>query len=133
MKEGKSKLLCTFTNRSNLYKTIKKIENECNLVNDKVYVLEDVDNQNELLITYNVYEFDGSLPQTVFVHRKKETNTVYSLNAMNEIIKEMNNGKLDESFEVPWEEYKNSFLILRGEEKELHKINTQLFSVMNIN
>lgn len=129
MKE-KTKLLCTFTNRNNLYRTIKMIENKCELTNDRVYVLENVDNNNELLITYNVYDFEENLPHTVYVHRKKETNTLYSLNAMNEVIKEMNGGVLDKSIMVPWEKYENSFLILR--DQELHQINTQLFSAMNI-
>lgn len=125
-------LLCTFTNKNNLYRTIKMIENECELVNNKVYIFENVDNKNELLITYNIYiyYFEKNLPYTVYIHRKKETNTLYSLNAMNEVIKKINGGILDKSITVPWEQYKNSFLILRNQ--ELHKINTQLFSAMNI-
>lgn len=128
----KSRLLCTFLSERMLYRKLKEIENKCDLVNNKIYVLQNVDKPRELLLTYNVYEFDNRISNTVLVHRKKETNTIYSLNAMNRIIQDINGGIFDENIRVPWEEYTNQLLILNGMEKNLKKINTQLFTVIQL-
>jgi hypothetical protein len=39
------------------------------------------------------------LPQTILLHRKKESNTLYTINALNDLIKELNEGKADTSLE----------------------------------
>lgn len=124
------RLLCTFTKKNYLYKNLYDIQHKCSLVNSKVYVLENKKDPTEVMLTYNVYDFDMSLDNTVFVHRKKETNTIYSLNAMNEIIKDINGGEFDESIIVPWEEYKNMLLIMNKNNGSVRKIYTDLFTVM---
>ena len=50
----KSQLLCTFTTKGNLDKTIKKIIDAYSIVFNKVYVLQNENNVNELICTYNV-------------------------------------------------------------------------------
>jgi hypothetical protein len=47
----------------------------------------------------------------VLVHRKKETNTLYTINAINDLIKEINNGVLDKNYKIEWELYRNSILL----------------------
>jgi hypothetical protein len=129
----KTKLFCTFTKKNDIYKTLQKIDKKYKLFANNIYALENLDNDNEMILTYNVYNYDEMIPNTIFVHRKKETNTLYSLNAMNEIIKKINNGKLDENIEVPWKNYKNSLIILRGYEKKLVILNTKLFGIIKLN
>jgi hypothetical protein len=67
-----------------------------------------------LLITYNVF-IDGQsrarLPMTISIHRKKQTNTLYTLNALNKIVMEENAGVLDKNFQIDWEIYKNCLII----------------------
>ena len=57
------------------------------------------------MVTYNVVksEVTGFLPNTILLHRKKETNTLYTINAVNHIIKDANNGILDKSYRLQWE------------------------------
>ena len=45
------------------------------------------------------------------LHIKKDTNSLYTVNALNEIIKIVNNGVLDKSYVVDWNNYKNSLLL----------------------
>jgi hypothetical protein len=45
------------------------------------------------------------------VHRKKETNTLYTVNALNEIIQRINNGVLDKTYQLEWHNYRNSLLL----------------------
>ena len=50
----KSQLLATFTTKDNLDDTVKKITDAYSIVFNKVYVLQNENNVNELICTYNV-------------------------------------------------------------------------------
>jgi hypothetical protein len=67
---------------------------------------------------------------TISLHRKKITNTLYTINALNELIMEINNGVLDTKFELPWEMYKNMILITNKE--GLSRISTRILKIINI-
>ena len=98
----------------------------------KVYVLQKEDNPNELMLTYNVKKSDtsGFLPNTILLHRKKETNTLYTINAVNYIIKEANNGVLDTSYRLQWQNYCNSILLTN--KQGLNIINTRLKEIIDL-
>ena len=68
---------------------------------------------DEYVCTYNIDQGNiTDLPKnTILVHRKKETNTLYTVNALNEIIVEQNNGVLDKTFKLDWPRYENSFIL----------------------
>ena len=57
---------------------------------NKIFVLEVKDN-NEFVLTYNIEMSNlASIPEnTILVHRKKESNTLYTINALNELIKKL--------------------------------------------
>ena len=67
---------------------------------------------------------------TIALHRKKQTNTLYTINSLNEIIREKNNGVLDKTFPVPWEEYQNQLLLVNDE--GLNKIHTRIYTIVNV-
>ena len=45
------------------------------------------------------------------VHRKRETNTLYTINALNRLIQSLNGGMLDKNYMLNWEDYKNGVLL----------------------
>ena len=98
----------------------------------KLYVLQKEDNPNELMVTYNVLksEVSGFLPNTILLHRKKETNTLYTINAVNIIIKDANNGILDKSYRIQWSNYRNSILLTNKD--GLNIINTRLKEIIDL-
>ena len=53
----------------------------------------------------------NAVSNTISLHRKKITNTLYTINALNELIKTINNGVLDTNYQVEWDTYKNMILI----------------------
>ena len=55
----KSQLLATFTTKNNLDETIEKITDAYTIIFSKVYVLQNENNVNELICTYNVDTQDG--------------------------------------------------------------------------
>ena len=89
-------------------------------------------NEDEFAITYNVDLGNVSdfLPGAILVHRKKETKTLYTINALNLLIKELNNGVLNNKFQIKWEDYRNCILLTKG--PELRRLNTQLYRIVEI-
>jgi hypothetical protein len=129
----KTQLLCTFSTKDRL-EVIVGLIIECNeILYDKVYVFQNLTEVNQMICTYNVtYEDDyvaEDIPNTISLHRKKNTNTLYSINALNEVIRSLNNGVLDKKFPVPWENYQNSLLLTN--EAGLNKIPTKLYKIID--
>ena len=129
-----TQLLATFTTKNDLNFTIDKIKDSYVIEFEKIYVLQNEDNVKELICTYNV-NVDSDLDynkvqNTISLHRKKHTNTLYTINALNELIKDFNNGVLDKNFVVPWENFKNMILVTNAD--GLNKINTRIFKIIKI-
>jgi len=128
---NKLQLICTFTNKKSLQNVTKDIvEKFDNILNNKIYVLSTTG--EKLICSYSV-QLNGKvqfLPDSILVHRKKETNTLYSINALNFIVKRMNNGILDKTLQIPWENYEDCLLII--DNGELKKISTELLEIINI-
>lgn len=108
-----TQLLCLFTTRPELDKTIDFILDNYEIINPNVFVLESKVRPEELFITFNVEK--GSQPvssdwKTILVHRKKQTNTIYTINALNEVVKSKTGGQLDNTYVIDWEEYRNCIL-----------------------
>ena len=129
----RTQLLCTFTKRNKFYETVNIII-ECNdIVFDKVYVFQNELDQHQLICTYNV-EYDEDyiegIPDTISLHRKKNTNTLYTINALNDVIRELNDGKLDKTFPISWENYKNCLLLTN--ENGFTKIPTRIYTIVDV-
>jgi hypothetical protein len=131
----KSQLLCSFTTKDNLDETVKKITDAYSIIFNKVYVLQNENNVNELICTYNVDTENGVdynlVDATISLHRKKHSNTLYTINALNECIKNLNNGVMDSKFIMPWENFKNMLLITNSD--GLNRINTRIYKIIEIN
>ena len=130
----RTQLLCTFTKRNNFKDTINVIITCNEIVFDKIYVFQNEDDQNQLICTYNVeYDEDAiqDVPDTISLHRKKNSNTLYTINALNDLIRELNGGKLDKSFPIEWNNYRNCLLLTN--ETGLNKIPTRIYSIVDIN
>ena len=130
----KTQLLCTFTSKEELQNTLQEIRETYHIVYNYIYVLQNKGNLDELFITYNIdtaYKPTYPLRDTILVHRKKQSNTLYTINALNELVKEENGGVLDKSFSVDWEKFKNSIIVTNTEGTK--KISTRIFEVIEFN
>ena len=130
----KTQLLCTCTDKKDLESTIEKIKQSYGIAFNKIYVLQNEDQPLDLICTYNVEineDLDYNLvPNTISLHRKKHTNTLYTINGLNEAIKDLNNGVLDTSYKIPWENFKNVILVTNN--KGLNRISTRIFRIIRI-
>tara|TARA_Y100000593_G_scaffold12799_1_gene23744 strand:+ start:194 stop:592 length:399 start_codon:yes stop_codon:yes gene_type:complete len=131
----KTQLLASFTTKEDLDKTIQKIQNAYTIAFSKIYVLQNENNVNELICTYNVDLSKGAdyndVKGTISLHRKKHSNTLYTINALNEVIAELNNGLIDSKFVVPWDNFKNMLMVTNSD--GLNKINTRIYKIVKIN
>jgi hypothetical protein len=129
----KNILLCTFVKGYSINSTIDNLIDEYGDIfdNNKIFLFA-TNEKNNYILSYNLIT-DQSIQfykNTVLVHRKKETNTMYTINAINELIKNLNNGILDKTYKIEWELYKNSLLVSNnGVFKVIH---TELKKIYNI-
>ena len=128
-----NKLYCTFTTNDDVGEIIEKIKNSYVILFNKIFVLESLDGQ-KVMLTYNVdmnnSSTNGIIDNTILVHRKKQTNTLYTINALNELIKSLNNGYLDKKYTINWNDYKNCILLIQTE--GFNKIDTKIREIINL-
>lgn len=130
-KDLNNKLFCTFTSGEELETLIENITNSYTIMYNKMFVLF-VKSTNEYVLTYNVDQGNvNSIPEnTILVHRKKETNSLYTINALNELIKRLNGGVVDVSYKVNWLHYRNCILLTQH--NELKQLNTKVHSIVEL-
>jgi hypothetical protein len=127
-----NKLFCTFAKKELLDERLQEINKEYKILYNKIFVLASPES-DEYMCTYNI-EIEGPntkiLPNTILLHRKKDSNTLYTINALNTLIKSLNNGVLDNKFMVNWPDYRNSILLTQGE--DLRKLNTSIHKIVAV-
>ena len=110
----RTQLLCTFTRQARLTETIDVIVSCNDILFDKIYVFSNQEDTTQLMCTYNIEftdNFEENIENTISLHRKKQSNTLYTINALNEVIRSKNNGVLDKSFQVDWNEFQNTLIL----------------------
>ena len=126
-----NKLFCSFTSPSALEETVATINRKYSILFNKIFVLESPQS-DELICTYNIDTGNmaaSPMANTILLHRKKESNTLYTINALNTLIKSLNEGVLDTRFIVNWQDYKNSILLTNG--PDLRKLDTAIFKIVD--
>jgi len=126
-----NKLFCTFTTLDELDDLIDSIKSQYNVLYNKIFVLQVRDN-DEYVCTYNIDQVNlENIPQnTILVHRKKESNTLYTINALNELIKKLNDGVVDTKFPISWQHYRNTILLTRHD--ELKQLRTKIHKIIEL-
>jgi adenosyl cobinamide kinase/adenosyl cobinamide phosphate guanylyltransferase len=77
-----------------------------------------------------VDNYEENIENTISLHRKKQSNTLYTINALNEVIRSKNNGVLDKRYNVDWSEYQNTLLLTN--EHGLNVVPTKIFQIVDI-
>ena len=126
----RTQLLCTFTNESEFENIVDRILKEFKLFSRKIFVLK-LDPSKELVVSYNIIPNSSKfLPSTIMVHRKKESNTMYTINALNRLIVDKN-GSMDKTYQVDWDTYRNSVILTDDNGYKVMK--TSLFRIIDVN
>ena len=126
-----NRLFCTFTALDALDALISELSGRYSIMYDKMFVLH-IKSNNEYVVTYNVDQGNiNDIPEnTILVHRKKESNTLYTINALNELIKKLNGGVVDTRYPVNWAHYRNCILLTQH--NEIKQLNTKIFKIVEL-
>ena len=128
-----NKLYCTFTNVDDVDLVVNQIQSSYVILFNKIFVLESLDGE-KIMLTYNVDMNNSSsesmVNNTILVHRKKQTNTLYTINALNELIKKLNGGVVDTKFPIDWNHYRNCILLTQH--NELNQLNTKIHKIVEV-
>ena len=126
-----NRLFATFTQQETIDDLINNLSLSYDIMYKKMFVLF-IKSTNEYVITYNVEQGNvNSIPSnTILVHRKKESNTLYTINALNDLIKKLNGGVVDQSYKVNWQHYRNCILLTQ--QGEVKQLNTKIFKIVDL-
>ncbi len=126
-----NKLFCTFVDEEFIDDRINSISRSYNIMYNKMFVLF-IKSTGEYVITYNVEQGNvDSIPDnTILVHRKKDTNTLYIINALNTLIKSLNGGVVDPRFRIDWQHYRNCILLTQ--QNDIRQLNTKVHKIVEL-
>tara|TARA_Y100000114_G_scaffold99382_1_gene92558 strand:- start:191 stop:583 length:393 start_codon:yes stop_codon:yes gene_type:complete len=128
-----NRLYCTFTTLNTYETIVDTIKSSYVILFNKIFILESLDGE-KIMLTYNVDMNNSSsesiIDNTILVHRKKQTNTLYTINALNELIKDLNNGVLDKRFPIEWNNYRNCILLIQAD--GFNRIDTKVKEIINL-
>jgi len=126
-----NRLFATFTQQNLIEGLINELSSTYNIMYKKMFVLF-IKSTNEYVVTYNVEQGNiNTIPEnTILVHRKKESNTLYTINALNDLIKKLNNGKIDPTYKIECQNYKNCVLLTQ--QGEVKQLNTKIYKIVDL-
>jgi len=124
-------LICLFTSEDILNHTVSMISKTYEVVYGRIFVLS-IKESEELVCSFNVEKEKQykQLPGAMLVHRKKDTNTLYTINSLNALIRKENNGISDSKFSVDWTKFANSLLVTSN--NELKVLQTDVYQIIKI-
>lgn len=129
-------LLCTFITPDILLNIANRIPQKYTLAFGKIYVLENIDDPKQLILTYNIEKYSQNLgnvilPTTISVHRKRSSNTLYTINALNMLVAQQNDGMFGMQYNVRWDEVRNCILVTANTKIKI--IRTKLQQIIETN
>lgn len=126
-----NRLFATFTQQNLIEGLINELSSTYSIMYKKMFVLF-IKSTNEYVITYNVEQGNvNTIPEnTILVHRKKESNTLYTINALNDLIKKLNNGEIDPTYKIEWQNYRNCVLLTQ--QGEVKQLNTKIYKIVDL-
>ena len=117
-----------------IQREVEFIVNNIEITNNLIFLLQDKDDPEKKIITYNAVTTPGKPfnPRlfTMRMHRKKQTNTLYTINALNKAVAAQHEGQTGKHLKLDWKEYENSILLTAGKELKVHPVEvSKIFKV----
>lgn len=131
----KTVMLATFTNDSIIDTVLYTIFGNYILDKNTIFIFSDADDTNNKILTYNISTEDPSynnvkdLKRTIRINRKKESNTLYTINAVNRII-ELEGGEKNRDRLIDWSKYRNMILLYDENDNSIVQTNTKLYYIL---
>lgn len=105
---------------------VEALIDKVDLTNNMIFLLEDVKDPQKKILTYNVSSGSDAGRSlglfTMRIHRKKNTNTLYTINALNLAVALDNDGKTGKEYKLDWDKYTNSLLLAINGSLVVHNV-----------
>ena len=122
-------LLASFINSESeeeILTEVQAIVDNLTLTNKFIFLLAQKSDPSKKILTYNAQTEPGSPfnPRlyTIRVHRKKQTNTLYTINALNCALKLEHEGRSGKDLKLDWEQYANCLLLTTSKNLAVHPV-----------
>ena len=106
---------------------VQKILNTFSLTNKYIFVLKYRDEENKTLLTFNAEQDREAFRKmnffTLRLHRKKQSNTLYTINGLNLAIAQDNDGETGKHLKLDWDKYKNTVLLSYNQNLKVVDLN----------
>ena len=139
MTSGKKRgvLLASFVSAADPEKIQTEVEfiaNNMELTNNLIFLLHQKDDPSKKILTYNItMTGQRDLNPRLFtmrVHRKKQTNTLYTINALNRAVALEHGGQTGKHLKLDWAKYANSIMIVTGNELKVYEVEvSKIFQI----
>jgi len=130
-----NQLLLRFSSEENVYADVQLIMENMPLADGWLYILRNKLNPNNYYITFNVPRSELAtslkLADVIVVHRKKDYNTIFTINALNQIQKQATGlDAIDARWPFPFDLYQNCILLYTDEGIDI--IPTKIIQAMEV-
>lgn len=102
------------------------IVNHMELTNNFIFLFQNTEEPHKKILTYNALVTKGNPfhPRlyTMRIHRKKQTNTLYTINALNAAVASQHDGKTGRDLKLDWSVYESSLLLATGKKLKVHPL-----------
>ena len=109
-----------------IQKEVEFIVENIQLTNKFIFLLRNVEHPTKKILTYNAVTERGkpynSRLFTMRVHRKKQTNTLYTINALNLAVAKEHGGQKGKHLKIDWEQYRESLLLAVQGKLMVHRV-----------
>jgi len=116
----------TTDSEEQILEEVQYIADNFQLTNKYIFLLRNTEDPNKKVLTYNAVMQKGKfLNQRLFtmrIHRKKSTNTLYTINALNLAVAKDHDGQTGKHLKLDWEKYSNSILLVVAKELNVHPV-----------
>lgn len=125
---NENQLICVFGKSKHTVKVIQDINRFYDVSSVKILIFESVETPEDIYFVFNAKQVDNNVTglNSALIHKKKTTNTYYTINALNQLIGELNDGVIDTSYRIPWEAYSNMIILTNNVGVSPRKINLKL-------
>ncbi len=122
-------LLASFLTTEDDNKILEEVEfivSNLELTNKFIFLLVHKNDPTRKILTYNAQPQKGSPfnPRlyTIRIHRKKQTNTLYTINALNAAVASQHEGRTGKDLRLDWTPFQDTLLLTSGKELKVNPI-----------
>ena len=128
-KDSRGFLLASFlvdAKEEDILDEVNFIVDNLNLTNQYIFLFQLTDEPLKKVLTYNILPDQGKPfnPRlfTMRIHRKKQTNTLQTINALNAAVASQHDGATGKNLKLNWEPFANSLLLTEGKKLQIHPV-----------